>query len=65
MICVDSSVAIAGFASWHERHADAAAVIHGKVAMPSHAIFETCSVLTRLPPPHRAYLLMDAAVVSL
>lgn len=54
MIAVDSSVAIAGFASWHERHASAVKVLTRKPRLVAHAAIETYSVLTRLPPPHRA-----------
>lgn len=54
MIAVDSSVAIAGFASWHERHAVARKVLARRPRLVSHAAIETYSVLTRLPPPHRA-----------
>jgi hypothetical protein len=54
MIAVDSSVAIAGFASWHERHTTAMAVFARKPRLIAHAALETYSVLTRLPPPHRA-----------
>lgn len=54
MIAVDSSVVIAGFASWHEQHAAAAKVLARKPRLVAHAALETYSVLTRLPPPHRA-----------
>lgn len=59
MTAVDTSVAVAALAGWHEAHeharrAAAAAVI------PAHARLETYSVLTRLPPPHR----LDPLVVS-
>jgi predicted nucleic acid-binding protein len=54
MIAVDSSVAIAGFASWHEQHASAVRVLARQPRLVAHAAIETYSVLTRLPPPHRA-----------
>ena len=54
MIAVDTSVVVAGFASWHEGHAVAAAVLRRAPKVPAHALIETYSVLTRLPPPHRA-----------
>jgi len=54
MIAVDSSVAIAGFASWHEHHQIASAVLRRGPRLVAHAAVETYSVLTRLPPPHRA-----------
>jgi predicted nucleic acid-binding protein len=54
MIAVDSSVVIAGFASWHERHAEARKILGQQSRLVAHAALETYSVLTRLPPPHRA-----------
>ena len=54
MIAVDTSVVVAAFASWHEGHAAAAAVLARGARLPAHVAIETYSVLTRLPPPHRA-----------
>ena len=54
MIAVDTSVVVAAFASWHEGHASAAAVLNRAPRIPAHVVVETFSVLTRLPPPHRA-----------
>ena len=54
MIAVDTSVVVAGFASWHEGHRLAAAVLNREPRAPAHVLVETYSVLTRLPPPHRA-----------
>ena len=54
MIAVDSSVVVAAFASWHEAHASAAAALARRPRLPAHVAFESFSVLTRLPPPHRA-----------
>lgn len=54
MIAVDTSVVVAGFASWHEGHGPAAAALARGPRVPSHVLVETYSVLTRLPPPHRA-----------
>lgn len=54
MIAVDTSVVVAGFASWHEAHASAAAVLARHPRVPAHVLIEAYSVLTRLPPPHRA-----------
>ena len=54
MIAVDTSVVVAAFASWHEGHASAAAVLTRAPRIPAHVVIETFSVLTRLPPPHRA-----------
>lgn len=54
MIAVDTSVVVAAFASWHEGHASAAAALLRAPRIPAHVLIETFSVLTRLPPPHRA-----------
>jgi predicted nucleic acid-binding protein len=54
MIAVDTSVVVAGFATWHEGHASAAAVLARAPRIPAHVLVEAFSVLTRLPPPHRA-----------
>jgi predicted nucleic acid-binding protein len=50
----DTSVVVAGFASWHEGHAAARAALTNAVRLPAHVALEVYSVLTRLPPPHRA-----------
>lgn len=54
MIAIDTSVVVAAFASWHEGHASAAAALARGPRLPAHAAVEAYSVLTRLPPPHRA-----------
>ena len=54
MIALDTSVVVAAFASWHEAHAGAAALLAREPRLPAHVVVETYSVLTRLPPPHRA-----------
>lgn len=54
VIAVDTSVVVAAFASWHEGHSTAAAALARKPRIPAHVLVETYSVLTRLPPPHRA-----------
>ena len=54
MIAVDTSVVVAAFASWHEGHRSALAALARKPRIPAHVLVETYSVLTRLPPPHRA-----------
>jgi len=51
---VDSSVVVAAFASWHEHHALARKAMAGRPRLIAHAAVESYSVLTRLPPPHRA-----------
>ena len=60
MIAIDTSVVVAGFASWHEGHASAAGVLARKPRLPAHVLIECYSVLTRLPAPHRA----GAAVIE-
>jgi predicted nucleic acid-binding protein len=52
---VDSSVVIAAFATWHEHHAIARAAMASRPRLIAHAAVESYSVLTRLPPPHRAH----------
>jgi predicted nucleic acid-binding protein len=52
---VDSSVVIAAFATWHEHHAVASKAMAGRPRLVAHAAVEAYSVLTRLPPPHRAH----------
>ena len=54
MIAVDTSVAVAAFATWHEWHDAARRLVDQGVRLVSHCAVETYSVLTRLPPPHRA-----------
>jgi predicted nucleic acid-binding protein len=51
---VDTSVVVAAFASWHEKHALARVAIEGDLRLVEHCALETYSVLTRLPAPHRA-----------
>lgn len=53
MIAVDSSVAVAGLATWHASHEVAREVLRDRPALPAHCALETYSVLTRLPPPNR------------
>ena len=54
MKAVDSSVVVAAFATWHEHHALARVVMSSRPRLVAHAAVESYSVLTRLPPPHRA-----------
>jgi hypothetical protein len=54
VIAVDSSVVIAAFASWHESHPVAAALVSDGPALPAPCALEVYAVLTRMPPPHRA-----------
>jgi predicted nucleic acid-binding protein len=50
----DTSVVVAAFASWHEGHRAALAALSRRPRIPAHVMAESYSVLTRLPPPHRA-----------
>jgi predicted nucleic acid-binding protein len=54
MKAVDSSVVVAAFATWHEHHAIARKAMSSRPRLVAHAAIESYSVLTRLPPPHRA-----------
>ena len=54
MIAIDTSLVVALFASWHEGHDAARKALAGEVHLPAHVAIESYSVLTRLPPPHRA-----------
>ncbi len=54
MNVVDSSVVVAAFASWHELHEPARSALDRGARLPAQAAIESYSVLTRLPPPHRA-----------
>ncbi len=53
MNAVDTSVVVAGVASWHEGHRLARAILDQDPRLPAHCAVEAFSVLTRLPPPHR------------
>lgn len=64
MIAVHSSVVVAAFASWHEGHRAAAAALAREPRVPAHVLVEAYSVLTRLPPPHRAPADLVAAFLS-
>lgn len=54
MKAADTSVVVAAFASWHEKHDAARRALDEGVCLIEHCSLETYSVLTRLPPPHRA-----------
>jgi len=54
VIAVDTSLVVALFASWHEAHQSAREAVPAEVHLPAHVLLESYSVLTRLPPPHRA-----------
>jgi predicted nucleic acid-binding protein len=53
VIAPDTSVLVAGFATWHEGHESATRALNRGVHLVAHTTVETYSVLTRLPPPHR------------
>jgi hypothetical protein len=53
VIAPDTSVLIAGFATWHEGHDSAVRALSHGVHLIAHRAVETYSVLTRLPTPHR------------
>jgi predicted nucleic acid-binding protein len=50
----DTSLVVAAFASWHEKHEAARRALDGGLRLAEHCALETYSVLTRLPAPHRA-----------
>lgn len=51
---VDTSVAVALLVADHDRHAATAAALAGRrLGLAGHAVFETFSVLSRLPAPAR------------
>ena len=54
MKAADTSVVVAAFASWHEKHESARRALDEGLRLIEHCALETYSVLTRLPPPHRA-----------
>ena len=54
MRTADTSVLVASFATWHERHDVARAAAATTDSVIGHVATETYSVLTRLPDPHRA-----------
>ncbi|WP_279354720.1 type II toxin-antitoxin system VapC family toxin [Frankia canadensis] len=45
---------VAAFASWHAHHTLAMKAMSDRPRLIAHAAIESYSVLTRLPPPHRA-----------
>ena len=54
MKAADTSLVVAAFASWHERHDGARRVLDTGLRLIEHCALETYSVLTRLPAPHRS-----------
>ncbi|MGH2366120.1 MAG: type II toxin-antitoxin system VapC family toxin [Chloroflexota bacterium] len=53
MNAVDSSVVIAGCATWHEAHEVARGALDAHPQLIAHCALETFATLTRLPSPHR------------
>ncbi|MBI3927017.1 MAG: PIN domain-containing protein [Armatimonadetes bacterium] len=55
----DTSILVAAFCGWHERHRESAAEIETRLdqeddmVVATHTLAELYSVLTRLPAPHR------------
>ena len=64
MKVVDTSVVVAGFASWHESHESARYALCLEPGIAAHGVLETYSVLTRLPPPHRGPSAIVGAFLS-
>ena len=54
MKAADTSLVVAAFASWHQAHEGARRALDGGLGLIEHCALESYSVLTRLPPPHRA-----------
>lgn len=54
ILAVDTSIAVAAFASWHEKHEAARQALDEGASLVDHCALETYAILTRLPPPHRA-----------
>jgi predicted nucleic acid-binding protein len=54
VIAADTSVVVAAFASWHESHQAAGGALRPGTRLIAQCAVESYSVLTRLPPPHRA-----------
>jgi len=52
-LAVDTSVVIAGFATWHESHDLAREALDASPVLVVHCALEAYSVLTRLPAPFR------------
>ena len=58
LIATDSSVIVAALVTWHERHKPAAAAVETALArkalvVPTPALVDAYSILTRLPAQHR------------
>ena len=59
LVALDSSVLIAAVLAWHEHHlashreVERLAASDADAVIPTHALLESYSVITRLPAPHR------------
>jgi len=59
LVALDSSVLIAAILVWHEHHSashrevERLAASDADAVIPTHALLESYSVITRLPAPHR------------
>ena len=53
MTTPDTSVVVAAFVRWHERHDEARTAVAEAENLIGHVAVETLSVLTRLPSPRR------------
>ena len=60
----DTSVLVPALTAWHPDHQRARAALTDVVAVPAHVLLECCSVLTRLPQPHRIAPSVAAAAVA-
>jgi predicted nucleic acid-binding protein len=64
-LLVDTSVAVALVVADHEQHEAVLTALNGRrLGLAGHAAFETFSVLTRLPPPHRRPASVVAKLLS-
>ena len=54
MKAADTSIVVAAFATWHEKHEASRLALDAGLRLIEHCAIETYSVLTRLPLPHRA-----------
>jgi predicted nucleic acid-binding protein len=59
VVCLESSIVVAGLLTWHEAHERAFSALQealeaeDPVVLPLRALLEAYAVMTRLPPPHR------------
>jgi predicted nucleic acid-binding protein len=60
----DTSIVLAALLADHEAHQAAAQALSACTTTIAHVALETYSVLTRLPPPHKADAVAAAAVLG-